>query len=32
MERKHDQTHPWKLLPFAGTALKILFSKPASTG
>ena len=32
MERKHDQTHPWKLLPFAGTALKNLFSKPATTG
>ena len=32
MEHKHDQTHPWKLFPFAGTALKNLFSKPVTTG
>lgn len=33
MDHKHDQTPPpWRLFPFAGTAFKNLFSKPATTG
>lgn len=33
MDHKHDQTTPpWKAFPFAGTVLKNLFSKPATTG
>ena len=33
MDHKHDQTPaPWRVFPFAGTVLKNLFSKPATTG
>ena len=32
MEHKHDQTHPWKLFPFAGTVIKNLTAKPVPTG
>ena len=32
-QRKHEpRTYPWRAFPFAGTALKNLFSKPATTG
>lgn len=32
-QRKHEpKTYPWRAFPFAGTVLKNLFSKPATTG
>ena len=33
MEHKHEpKTYPWRAFPFAGSVLKNLFSKPATTG
>ena len=32
-QRKHEpKSYPWRAFPFAGTVLKNLFSKPATTG